>query len=178
MELKTIEDYIPRLKEEFPYLTESDILNILKFGFKRYAKAKAIGCDVMIRDNSVYKILAFTGFLTSDSLLHYRKAREKRRHKRRYFYEINKTEWDGTYYFGVGEKDVDKLEAFIKNEYIQELKLNNIVLYMFEEDVEERVGYKILCKVDHDIYRFFSHLEKKYVLRKNRIRKIQYINYE
>ena len=46
--LKTVNDYIPKLKEKFPSLSETEIRRIGSFGFRIYYYVTKRGGDILI----------------------------------------------------------------------------------------------------------------------------------
>jgi len=91
--VKTIEDYIQIVHNQFPQLTEKEIKKIITFGFRMYHFVNKMGCDVLIKDDMTTKYTMFTGQLGYCPLKHYNRGLFKWRMKERMLYRLKKIEW-------------------------------------------------------------------------------------
>ena len=160
--LKTINDYIPKLKEKFPSLSETELRRIVSFGFRIYYYVTKRGGDILIKsDNSKEeKIIAMNGDLRWDSLKHYIHGLHKWRIKERILYSFRNTEWNGYYYFGVMDEYHDILLNQLNNNRIKFIKLDHVFCYKAPKEIYHDhsrdhiyrlkypvdVGYKIYFK--------------------------------
>lgn len=106
--VKTIEDYIPALQEEFTYLCESDIRTIVKYMWRMIPRFTLRRQDIIISNKDLWLLI---GYLRRNPIAHFNYYLRKLASKCRLFYMIKKTEWDGYYYFGLYK---DELEEFKK----------------------------------------------------------------
>ena len=149
MVIKKINDYVPQIKEKFPSLSESEILRIVKFGFRIYGYVNKRGADVLIKSDTANatKIIAMTGELRWDALKHYIYGLFKWRIKERILYSFKNTEWDSYYYFGIMDEKHNILLDQLLNNRKKYIQLNHVFCY------------KVLNEIYHDhsidhIYRF------------------------
>ena len=98
MEIKTIDDYVERLKEKYPLISEKDIRRIIKFGWRSIYLSNIFGGDVCLKDNNVWM---YIGYLRRDSLQHFKYYVRKLALKLRILYKRKKIKWDGYYYFAL-----------------------------------------------------------------------------
>ena len=96
MEIKTIDDYVERLQEKYPLVSEKDIRRIIKFGWRSIYLANIYGGDVCLKNR---KMWMYIGFLRKDSLEHFKYYVRKLALKLRILYKRKKIKWDGYYYF-------------------------------------------------------------------------------
>jgi hypothetical protein len=161
MILKTVNDYIPQIQEQFPMLSEKEIRRILNFGFRIYGYVNKRGADVLIKNDGTFpKVIAFTGYLTWDSLKHYQRGLFKWSMKERILYSFRNTEWDGYYYFGMQDEDHHLLLDQLSNNAIKYIKLKNVFCYKAPKEIyhnhkidyvyklkyPDEVGYKIFYR--------------------------------
>lgn len=164
--IKTVNDYLPQLKEKFPSLSESELRSIGKFGFRIYDYVNRRGADVLIKSDTGTKITAFTGSLTNNSLKHYIKGLFKWRIKERILYSFRNTEWNNYYYFGIMDEKHDVLLNQLKNSHKKFIQLDNVFCYKVlkeiyhDHSVDHIYKLKYPCDVGYKIY-FKKFKEKK-----------------
>ena len=104
----TIYDYIPQIKEKFPYLAESDIKLILNYGWRLIYLANLAGCDTLVTSTS-NKFWFYIGNLTKSPLLHFNYYKRQLIRKMQFIYRRIKPEWDGYYYTALSSEEANKL---------------------------------------------------------------------
>lgn len=171
--IKDINDYVPILKKEYPHLTERQIEDILKYGWKMYYWVNTHGTDVLNIDNIKHKYVAFTGYLFKDPLRAYEHAKNKWKLKERILYRFKKTKWDGYYYFGVTKKQHDEIQSRMRDKAKRILYLKNIVFTKCKKELihdHANVGiYRIKLPFDYGTAFF----KKTYNTRKENVEYIK-----
>ena len=107
MNIKYIEDYYDKIKEQFPELETWEIEKILKHGMQSLYTLNNHGADVLIKSKHTPVVLYF-GKLFFNKEIAARYYNLKWKIKLRINYLHNKTMWDGYYYFGLSEDDYHK----------------------------------------------------------------------
>lgn len=103
---KTVNDYIDKVQEVFPFFTKEDIKQVLSYGLYMYYFANHFHCDVVIaKDINRPSMSTTTGVLTSNWEKFWLKWHTKWRMKERFLYVKLKKQWDGYYYFGLSEEE-------------------------------------------------------------------------
>lgn len=128
----TIEDYIPQIKEKFPYLTESDIRLILKYGWRLIYLANLAGCDTLITSTS-NKFWFYIGNLTKNPLRHFNYYRKQLIRKIQFIYRRLKPEWDGSYYTALSEEEAKDLTTIRKGKKKQNYIFNNKCIFKYKD---------------------------------------------
>ena len=100
MQIKTINDYVPMLKEKYPLISEKDIKKIIRFGWRSIYLANIYGGDVHLQNS---KLWVYIGRLRKDALKHFEYYIKKLSIKLRILYKRKKIQWDGYYYFALRE---------------------------------------------------------------------------
>lgn len=126
--IKTIENYIEPLKEQFPKMTDRDLKLILKLGFNYVRKIIAIGADVSLgsKENkirirkNVSKKAVLKRMRTDASL----KARIK--------WNRSGKQYDDYYYFAIGKKQFEKIKEKVENK--KPITFKKIFLYKAPEE--------------------------------------------
>lgn len=108
-----VNDYIPRLKEMFPDLCESDIKRMVEYGWRMFYLYNLKGCDTLI-ESSKYKYWMYCGEMTKDSVKYFNYYRKKLLKKLRVLFIKKKIKWDGYYYTGVTEEELNELKKSFK----------------------------------------------------------------
>lgn len=102
--IKTYKDYIPAIKEKFPYLSDHDINLILGYGFRMLYLCNLAGCDSLIT-SKLYKFWFYVGELRKDSIKHFSYYKNKLFRKIKFLYIRTKPEWNGWYYTYLTEEE-------------------------------------------------------------------------
>lgn len=93
----TIDDYVPKIKEAFPDLEESDIKRIIQYGWRLIYIGCMAGCDILVSSNT-HKFWFYIGSLFKNPLRHYNYYKKKLIRKMRFIYKRTSPYWDGYYY--------------------------------------------------------------------------------
>lgn len=104
----TISDYIPKLKEMYPDLSEDDIKKITEYGWRLIYMANIAGCDVLVTSKK-HNFWFYIGALRKNSIQHFNYYRSKLMKKIRFLYYRLKPSWDGYYYFGINKEEAEPL---------------------------------------------------------------------
>lgn len=117
--IKRIQDYIPKLKEQFPNISESDIRRCVNYGWQMFYYYNLLGCDVSIKDKNLW---FYCGSMYFDSLLYFNYYRKRLSKKIRTLHHRKRIPWDGYYYTVVDKPKKNKLSNYeIKDKYIFKL---------------------------------------------------------
>lgn len=157
--VKTLEDYIPQIKKEFPYLSEKMIKKILDFGLKAYFHAKRFGCDILFKDQNNRKVTIFQGTLSLDPLKRYNVGLAKWRLKERYLYRAKKIEWDGYYYFGLTEGRYQEVKIQMENRRRKVYEFKNIFFYKVKAEIQHDHSIKHVFRIQYPIdcgFKFYN----------------------
>lgn len=147
--VKTIDDYVKVVSEQFPQLTEKEIKKIITFGFRMYHYVNKMGCDVLIKDDITTKYTMFTGVLGYCPMKHYNIGLFKWRMKERMLYRLKKIEWDGYYYFGVNEIKYQEIRSQIENKKKRNIQIGKISLYKVLKEIQHDHSVKHIFKVKY-----------------------------
>lgn len=166
--IKTVNDYIPQLKEAFPQLSETELRRIVTFGFRIYYYVIRRGGDVLIKSDfsKQQNIIAMTGWLGLDALKHYTRGLFKWRIKERILYSFRNTKWNGYYYFGVMDEKHHLLLDQLNNGRKKFIELNHVFCYKAPKEIyhdhamDHIYRLKYPCEVGYKIY-FKKFREKK-----------------
>ena len=135
--IKTVKDYIPQLKEKFPYLSERDIRKIVEYGWRMIYRYTIYGCDINIKSNS-NNFWFYLGYLTRDSVKHYNYYINKLRKKFRILYhsKYKKKDWDGYYYIGLTESELEDFDRSLNRvgRKRKHYTFKNKVMYKIEDE--------------------------------------------
>lgn len=142
----TINDYIDKVKEQFPLISKSDIKRILSYSWKSLYLHNSYGGDVLIKDGADW---IYFGNLKRSAIQHYHYYIKKLSIKLKVMYRKKKIPWDGYYYFALTNTQY--------KEYLQQTKakgrkrkyysFTNIMMYQILDD----------CRI--------SEAEKQYIFR-------------
>lgn len=116
---KLLTAYTADIQKLFPIFSKVEINHVLSYGLRLYAYVNKQHCDVLLRNLSEEAMTSFCGFLTYDSLKHYRTWHIKWRIKERMLYRLKRTPWDGYYYIGV---TTEQHKQLLKQRKIKHLK--------------------------------------------------------
>ena len=96
MKITNVNDYVTKVHEKFPELSEEDIKRILVYGWKQIIQYISAGNDVSMSTN---KGFLFFGKIPSTGLSTFYNYCRKLSKRIAYMFQRTKSEWDGYYYF-------------------------------------------------------------------------------
>ena len=149
-----VKDYVSKVQEKYPFLTQSEINKIITFGLKQYAWVNKMHADVLICYRQDDPMTAHCGPLGYDSLKHYHRFILKNRMRERVLFYLKKEKWDGYYYIGLDDEShkalsKGKIKVF-KNVYLTKLKkeLYHIpfVKHIWKVPMIDDLGWKFFRK--------------------------------
>ena len=155
---KTYIDYIDKVQEAFPELSQKQIEAIVKTGLRSFVNHHRYGADTYIKTNF---FTMYTGrlFQNVKNFLNY--SIQKQHLKLRIKEKKKRKMWDGYYYFALSEEDYRKYKKILKKSkknreitfpYLtmyripEELLLNKWNVYIYKIKYSEYCGYRILLK--------------------------------
>ncbi len=146
------EDYVDRLHEEFSDVDIKSISDVLSFGCSRMLSYKQIGMDLYLKDTNNLKFYMYIGDITTDAYkrngIYFKKKRRKLRHQ----YSLDRTEYNGYYYFGLTEEQNEKFKAtgildrafYFKIE--REVIINTAVKHIYKVKIEKPLAWFIILE--------------------------------
>ena len=146
---KTIQDYYDEVQKEFPLVPRKDIERILKFGWKQLYLHNSYGGDVIITDNTFW---CYIGFMTKNSLQHFKYYVRKLITKIRILYRRKKIQWNGYYYFGLTEDQYQNYLSQInkRGRHKKYFNYGNCILFkLLDECKVQENGKKYIFKVPY-----------------------------
>lgn len=152
MEVKHIEDYYDQIQERFPDLPSKDLKRILKYGWRSLYLHNSYGGDVLLQSNNIW---CYIGFLTNDSIKHFRYYVKKLIIKLRVLFHRKKNPFDGYYYFALSPErqalvDAQKNTRGRKKKWID---YGNVILYKILGECKlSSVGLTHIYRVPFPIY--------------------------
>lgn len=135
----TINDYLPRLYEEFPDIPKKDIRKIVEYGWRLIYIATLCGCDIQIYSQT-NNFWIYIGQLTKNSLRHFFYYKNKLLRKFRFMYKRLYPETDEYYYFSISKQEYEQ--------YIKETSKKGRKKKHFSFDKKIVFKYLCTCKVD------------------------------
>ena len=162
MEIKTIDDYVDKLHEKYPLISEKDIRRIIKFGWRSIYLANIYGGDVCLKNKDLW---FYIGYLRRDSLKHYEYYIKKLALKLRILYKRKKIKWDGYYYFALNDKQYEYYlsQKKKKGRPRKHFKFGTVMLYKIRGECELRQSScKYIFRVSYDIDIGYTMLKKDY----------------
>lgn len=157
--IKKVKDYVPIVQERFPELSEKEINRILLFGWRMYYYVNSRGCDVLIEDNVLHKFRAYTGFLQNDLLKRYQYSLRKWRLHDRMMYRLKRKEWDGYYYIGIRNDQLNSMEKQMASPTRQYITFTNAYCYKVLDEIkhDKAVDYIFRFKYPMDVgFKFYQ----------------------
>lgn len=100
--VKTLDDYIDKIKIKYPYVPRQELYEILQHGFIKYFELNRLGADVEI-ENHLFD--AYCGRKYRDLLVKTKYNTTKLRQKLHMQYNYTQQEYDGYYYLGMTDED-------------------------------------------------------------------------
>ena len=184
MKIVHVEDYYEKIKEKFPDLSIKQIDEIIKFGMRSFYKFNAYGADVYLKTKYIcFYIGKF--FKSTKIFIDYWK--KKKQTKNRILYKMDKTRWDGYYYFGLDNVEFNKYKGQIDESGRRRKKItfNNIKMFKLLEDVKSE-NFNHIFRVKYPIesdwveyYREYTTRNFDYILKWNKnTKKYEPVSYE
>lgn len=146
MKITNVNDYVEKVHEKFPELSENEIRRILIYGWKMIIKYVSSKNDILIQSKEIF---CFIGRIPKDSLKAFEIYYHKLANRISFMFQRTKSEWDGYYYFSRSE-----------NQYIDYLKqkrrknkiFKNVFLYKLLEELKVREPYNpYIFRLDENI---------------------------
>lgn len=167
MIITNVDDYIDRIIENHPELTEKQVKYILKFGMIAFDNYLRKGFSLKL---SSPKVTMWTGETqTSDLKTRFRRRKKSIKRKARFNYFIDKHVFDGYYYFSLNDEFFKELKP-LENDLF---KMKKLTIYKsFEECFETCTNCHIFkfyyptdlgftCLLEDEIIRNYEYLGKK-----------------
>lgn len=153
-----INDYIPKLQELFPDISESDIKRSIIYGWRMFYYYNLCGCDTIATND---KCWFYCGNLYYDSLLHFEYYKRKLCYKIRLLFRRNRTQWDGYYYTYVDTPKRKNSTYNITNRFIFKLLDEAKVYYSSKRHF---VKFKIPIDLGYKRYRKKMKIQKANII--------------
>ena len=159
MEIKRIEDYYKKVQERFPDLTEKEVEDILRYGFKSFYMLSLMGGDILIKTNY---FTAYIGEMFSDVKKFWKYWRLKNSLKLRIKSIRKKKLYDGYYYIGIREDDYIKY-GLDKKKGRKTIVFDTITMYKLKEesflDLHSKYFYRISMKEESNFVLKFTNFK-------------------
>lgn len=141
MKITNVNDYVDKVHEKFPELSEEEIKRILVYGWKMVIQYVSANNDVSILTPNFF---FFIGNIPLKALSAFKLYCNKLANRIRYMFKRTNSKWDGYYYFARGESQyIDYLQQSRKK-----LKVfKNVRLYKLLDEV------KVKCHSSPYIFR-------------------------
>lgn len=167
MLITDVNDYIDQIIEKHPELTEKQLRYILHFGMISFDNYLRGGFGIRL---SSPKVSMWTGGnQTTDSEKSLKEKKRRIRKKARFNYSVDKTKFDGYYYFSMTESLFQKLKPFEKDKMKveklmiykshEECFLSGTDCYIFKFYYPTDLGFQ--CLLENEIIRDYEFLGKK-----------------
>lgn len=154
----TVDYYIEKIKELYPYLCIEDISLILKHGFNKMNMFLLKGADIIINDQN---FIFITGNLYSDQDKMFKYVLKQMAKRARILYGEYQMPWDGYYYFSIPNKQYLSIkEALEKKEEIDfgELKLYKLYDDMICNSIMKHAIFRVKATVSASPFAVKEHL--------------------
>lgn len=130
---KYIQNYYSQIFDFFPQIPKADIKRILGFSWKALYLHNSYGGDTIISDKNFW---CYIGNLRKSSLQHFEYYIKKLVVKLRVLYKRKNVEWNGSYYFALGE---DQYQKYLKQKNKKGrprkyFKFENVFLYQILDE--------------------------------------------
>lgn len=96
MKITNVNDYVKKVHEKFPELSEEEVKRILVYGWKQVIQYVSAGNDISMSTN---KGFLFFGKIPNNALTTFYVYCKKLSKRIAYMFRRTKSEWDGYYYF-------------------------------------------------------------------------------
>lgn len=146
--VKEVKDYVQKVQEKYPYLTDAQISKILIFGLRRYAWAIRMHCDIQLSNRIDDVMSIYTNYSREDRLKNFRIWLTKYRMKERAIYRMKKKIWDGYYYIGLNQEDHDIIKKQGKLKHFKHIYMTKVKRELFHYKIVKhiwRVPWPIDC---------------------------------
>lgn len=128
-----VNDYIPKLMQMFPDVSEADIKRSVNYGWKMFFYYNLCGCDVVVQDQKA-GLWCYCGNLYNDSLQFFNYYKRKLCYKIRLLFRRNHESWDGYYYTAIEHpKKRKQFNCTVTNKFIFKLLDEAKVYYSGEK---------------------------------------------
>lgn len=162
--VKTLKDYLPTMHEKFPELVPSDIDYMLKQAWKNIPKFTFRRADILV-SYSKENLWMLIGYLRRNPVAHLEYYTRKYALKCRTFYILRRTKWDGYYYFGVTQKELEEFKSTLGKRGIRKNKIYTFkskVLYrVFEEANYRGRNYFAILRITPPTYLGYSYYKSE-----------------
>ena len=130
MKIKTVNDYVEAVHEQFPELSESEIKRILVYGWRMIMMYARSGNDIYI---ITPKSFFYIGRLTRNTLWAFKNYCNKLSRKIGFMFKRTYSKWDGYYYFSRSENQYIEYLSQSKRKY---KIFKNVKLYKILEELK------------------------------------------
>lgn len=141
-------EYIDKVREEFPDVDEASIKRIVKHGLFMIAALRKHDQDILINNNHD-KSYYYFGEIGNTDAKRMEICNKKLRKKKRLLYKLNKTEYSGRYYFGLTDEDYSLFQAgepisvVYLYRILDEAKISRRCSHFFEVEMEDPIKWVI-----------------------------------
>ena len=130
MELTNVNDYVEKVHEKFPELSQEEVKRILVYGFKMIVQYTSAGNDISLSTN---KGFLFIGQIPSSAFAAFKKYCYKLSKRIAYMFQRTREQWDGYYYFSRSER---QFQEYLKQSKKQYKIFDNVQLYKLLEELK------------------------------------------
>lgn len=145
MKITNVNDYVKKVNEKFPELSEDEIKRILVYGWKQIIQYVSAGNDISLLTN---KNFLFIGRIPNTALAIFNHYCNKLSKRIAYMFKRTKSEWDGYYYFTRTE---DQFKDYLAQKNKTYKVFKDVFLYKLLEQLrikEHHQGYIFRLKED------------------------------
>jgi len=130
----TIKDFLPKIYEKFPELTQTEVKKLVLHGFRRMHSSIKFGCAISLQTRKYFNCVAHIGALYLNPEKQIREYSSRRDRKLRKIEGWKKTPYDEYYYIGLNES---ALENWIKVNKTSRsiLKFSNVIPRKIKEEL-------------------------------------------
>ncbi len=128
MKITNVNDYVDKVHEKFPELSEDEIKRILTYGWKMILQYKNFGNDIQIISPNFF---LFIGQIPNNSLTVFKTYCYKLAKRIQYMFKRTKSKWDGHYYFARSERQY--LDYLSQNKKKYKIFQNVMLFKLLEE---------------------------------------------
>lgn len=160
--IKTVDDYVSKVKEQWPTISESDIKKMIEYGWRMIYYYTAYECDICISSKK-YKTWMHIGRLPYDAIEKYNKYRKKLKLRLRVLYKNKKRVWDGYSYVLLFQKDYERVKKLLEEHPGEPIEFENRRAYaLFDEArlAEKNSKCIVKCRIDGKKFLFRQFLRK------------------
>lgn len=133
--VKEIKDYYEQMYKLFPDVPKSDIRKILSHGWKQVYFLNSYGGDLVINNQTFW---CYFGYLFKNSISHYIKYAKKMIVRLKVMRKRLGIPWDGYYYFGITDKQWDKIKPNKMGRPKKRFDFGNVMLFKYKDECRLR----------------------------------------